>query len=161
MASGDQLEFWGANVNEAPLTGFATFDLRNGQPVLDFAANATRTAIFSGTLPAAYAGGGLTLDLLWMASAATAGNAVWGAALERRNTDADADSFAPQQTATGTANATSGVMTITSIAFSSGAAMDSIQPNDPYRLQIQRLPGNGSDTMLGDAELVSATLRET
>ena len=162
MASGDLLAFWGAQENEAPISGsgFVSFDRRNGQPVLRFGARAPRTAMFSRILPGGYAGGGLTLQLIWAASVATLGDVVWGGAIERRNADIDVDGFAGQQTATGTANATSGILTTTSITFGA-AAMDGLQPNEPFRLQLQRLAGVGADTMLGDAELVSAALIET
>lgn len=160
MASGDLLAFWSAQEHEEPISGSAIFARRNGQPVLRFGASATSTAIFSSILPAAYAGGGLTLRLIWAAAVATLGDVAWGGAVERRSTDVDVDSFAAQQTASGTTNATPGFLTTTSIAFA-GATMDGLTANDPLRVQIQRLAGGGADTMLGDAELVSATLIET
>ena len=161
MASGDLMVQWGALANEAPASGYATFDQRNGQPCLDHDAAATEGCVFSGILPGNYAGGGLTVYIVWAASTATSGNVVWGSAIERRNTDNDTDSFATQQTATGAANGTSGIFTTTSIAHSSGANMDSLAANEPFRVQVQRLGANGSDTMTGDAEVYSVYVRET
>jgi hypothetical protein len=161
MASGDYMLEWGPLANEPPATLYATSTVRNNHPTLEFDAAASWGAMFSGVLPASYGGGGLTVDLIWMAASATTGNVVWGAAIERLNTDQDADSFATQLTATGAANGTSGITTKTSIAFTSGAAMDSLVAGEEFRLQIQRIGANGSDTMAGNAQLTKVALRET
>lgn len=161
MASGDTLLIWNALGNEPPATGYATINVRNGHPVLEFDAATTEGGAFSGILPRTYQGGGLTVYLHWMGAAATSGNVVWGTAIERMNTDLDSDSFATQQTATGAANATSGIETVTSIAHSSGANMDGAAAGDAIRLQVQRLGGDAGDTMTGDAQLLLIEVKET
>lgn len=162
MASGNTLLTVGPLSNEPPSANYATLDLRNSHPCLDFDAATIEYANFSGILPAHYAGGGLTLKIHWSATSATSGNVVWNAAIEAiASLDIDADSFATAQTATGTANGTSGVETITTITFSSGANMDSLAAGGAFRLQVSRNATSGSDTMTGDAELLYMEILET
>ena len=162
MASGNTLCTFTALANNPPTAGYATLDFRNNVPVLDFDPAATETAIFTGTLPRHYAGGGITGTLTWMASTATSGNVIWETAFERGNTDLDADSFATAVTGAAAAtNATSGIVTNTAIAHTNGAQIDSLAIGEMFRLRVQRIGGSGSDTMAGDAELVVVELRET
>lgn len=162
MASGNTLYSWTALANEPPTSSGATLDFRNGQPVLDFDEASTETAIFSGVLPRHYAGGGVTITITWMASTATSGNVIWETAFERGTTDLDSDSFATavQGSAAG-ANGTSGIVTQTAIAHTNGAQMDSLAVGERFRLRLQRIGGNGSDTMSGDAEVLAVEIRET
>jgi hypothetical protein len=162
MASGNTLLIWTALNNEPPTASMATLDFRNSQPVLDFDAAATETAMFSGIMPAHYsAATGVTVRLIWMASTATSGNAVLEAAFERCITDADADSFAAANQATSAANATSGISTTVTIAHTNGAQMDGLVVGERFRLRVQRIGASGSDTMAGDLELVAVELQET
>lgn len=159
MATGDHLVTWSVLGNQPPATGYATFDTRNSVPVLDFDAAASEAAIFSAILPSNYGGGSLVVDIDWMASTATSGAVVWETAFERMNTDLDADSFATGLTATATTSGTSGILTRTSITHSS-AQIDGLQAGEPFRLRLQRLGANASDTMTGDAEAALVRLRE-
>lgn len=161
MASGDSLMSWDA-LGARPLgTAHASLDLRNGIPVLDFDDTVSESLFFSGVLPRHYVGGGLTVTLWWAASTATAGNVRWETAIERGNTDLDADSFATGQAATGAAPGTSGVPTSTSIAHTAGAQMDGLAVGEPFRLRVTRLASDGADTMTGDAELYAVEMYET
>lgn len=164
MASGDSLSKWGARACGLPSSNFATPDTRNSHDVLDFDAGTDESALFTGVLDPAYDGGGVTVYLTWMASSATSGNCVWGAAFERiaaNSHDLDSDSFATANTATGAADGTSGEVTVTTIAFTSGAQMDSVAAGELFRLKVYRDADNGSDTMTGDAELLFVEIRET
>jgi hypothetical protein len=164
MASGATLGIFLPQAGEAPASSFATLDTRNGIWVLDFDAAAAESAVFRGVLPASYGGGGLTIDLYWMATSATSGDVRWGAQIERdneNNHDLDADAFATQQLATGTANGTSGKLTKTTITVSAGANMDSLAAGEPFRLKVQRVAADGADTMTGDAELHTVHVKET
>ena len=161
MASGDFLLQWPARSGQPPVALYATIDFRNGRAVLDFDASVAEAMLFDGTLPPNYAGGGLTVMVTWTASTAIANGVTWGSSIERGNTDIDANSFATQQTANSTTNATSGIPTTTSITHSSGANMDSLAAGEPFWLQIQRVVADGGDTMAGDAELIFVVLRET
>ena len=99
-----------------------------------------------------------------MATSATSGDVVWGGSIERAQeggTDQDADSFAAEQTATSTANGTSGIKTKTTLTFTSGAVMDSLAAGEPFRLKIARKAADAADTMTGDAEWCEAHIKES
>jgi len=163
MASGDTLYQFFPSDNEPPSSSFATLDLRNAHPVLDFDAGADEAAVFTGLLPRTYAGGGLTVRLHWMATSAVAGDVKWNAQVERDDTgtDLDADSFAAAQTTTTTTGATSGAPNVTQITFTDGAQMDSLAVGEPFRLKITRDADDAADTMAGDAELLAVEIKET
>lgn len=165
MASNDTLFTAGALNNEPPASAFATLDLRNSIPVLDFDASTDEEAVFSGVMPKNYAGGGVTLKIHFMLSSATSGNVVWQAAFERvAGQDADSDGFASFQ-ASGqvAANGTSGIESIATITFTDGAQMDSVVAGDRFRLKIRRDADSttATDDATGDAELTAVHLYET
>lgn len=167
MATGQTMCVFGPNDNEPPNANFATLDTRNFHPCLDFDAATDEEAVFTGVLPANYAGGGLTVELWWGASTAISGSVRWQADIERMNSggpDLDADSFTGTfQSAGGTANGTSGILTSTTIAFTSGAQMDSLTAGEPFRLKIRRDADgtSGTDDATGDAELFAVLVKET
>jgi len=163
MASGDTLLTFTPLANQPPASTYATFDTRNGHVVLDFDASADEVAVFGDVLPRHYAGGGVTVTLVWMATTATSGNVVWSVAIERDDTatDLDTDSFATANTATAAAPATSGAPAYTTIAFTNGAQMDSLAVGEAFRLKVQRTGSSGSDTATGDAELLAVEIKET
>lgn len=166
MASGDTLMVFTPLAYEPPATNYATLDTRNAHPVLDFdAAAATEAAVWTGVLPNNYAGGGITIYLHWAASTATSGNVIWQSAFERignGSQDIDSDGFATAVTwAAAATSATSGNVTISNQAHTNGAQIDSVAVGESFRLKIERLGSNASDTMTGDAELVAVELRET
>src|SRR5215831_5569955 len=97
MASGNTLVTFVPGANEPPTSNYATADLRNNHPTLDFDAATDEAAVFTGVLPRHYAGGGITITLIWGATTATSGSCRWQTAIERMEaagTDLDADSFA-------------------------------------------------------------------
>lgn len=161
MATGNSLLFIPAGANMPKSTGNATPDVRNSVLVLDFDAASNESAWFPALMPRNYAGGGITCSILWMASTATSGNVKWEIALERNDTDLDADSFATGVTATGTANGTSGIATATDVALTSGAQMDSVAAGEQFRLRVTRMASDAADTMTGDAEIRGIEIRET
>jgi hypothetical protein len=90
----------------------------------------------------------------------------WQAAIERidaSSLDIDADSFASFQSAGGTAPGTSGMVIVVSVAFTSGAQMDSLAASEAYRLKIRRDADgtSGTDDITTDAELLRVVVRET
>ncbi len=164
MASGDTLLIFAAQHATPPASAYATLDSRNGHFVLDFDDGTDEAALFDAVLPAHYDGGGLTIDLHWAATTATSGDVVWTVAIERiaaNDLDIDADSFATAGSATGTANGTSGKLTVTSVALTDGSAIDSLAAGEACRIKVSRDADNGSDDLSGDAELLRVVVRET
>jgi hypothetical protein len=165
MASGDVLCVWTAQASIPSAANYATQDTRNVHPVLDYDATTAETAYFEDAIPANYAGGGLTIDVYWMATSATTGDVVFSGAVERMmsgGTDQDADSFAAEANSTAvTTNATSGILNKSTITHASGAAMDSVAAGEPFRYQLQREPADAGDTMTGDAEVSRVVVKET
>lgn len=100
MASGDTLAVVTPLHNEPPSAAFATLDLRNGHPVLDFDAAADASAVFSAILPRHYAGGGITVHLHVSGTGITTGDYIFDVAIERigdGQQDVDVDGFAAAQ----------------------------------------------------------------
>lgn len=148
---------------ESPTANFPTLDLRNAHPVLDFDAGTDEATHFTGILPTGYEGGGINVKLIWAATSATSGNVIWEVSIERieaGNMDIDADSFATAVTASAAADSTSGDTIHTTLAFSNGAAMDSMAAGEMFRLKVSRDANNGSDNMAGDAELLKVVITE-
>jgi hypothetical protein len=143
--------------NQPTATDFATLDTRNSIAVLDFDDAATESAVFVGILPeAADVSSGLIVSLRWMATTATSGDVRWSVSWEKSNTDLDSDSFDTATAATATANGTSGIVAVTNITCTT---IDSLAAGDLFRLRVQRVGGDGADTMTGDAELVAVEVR--
>ncbi len=166
MAASETLVVFTPLGYEPPATNYATLDTRNSHPVLDFdAAAATEAAVWTGVLPSNYSGGGITIYLHWAASTATSGNVIWQSSFEYisdGSNDIDSDSFATAITWSAAATSgTSGIVTVSSQAHTNGAQIDSIVTGASFRLKVERLGSNASDTMAGDAELVAVELRET
>lgn len=164
MASGNSLCAFTALDNQAPTSAFATLDVRNAHPVLDFDADTDENAVFGLVLPRHYAGGGLTVSLYWMASSATTGDVKWDVAIERHQADTDdldSDTFASAQTTTVTTVGTSGAVNVDTVAFTSGAQMDSLAAGESFRIKVTRDANAAGDTMSGDAEILRVEIRET
>jgi hypothetical protein len=126
--------------------------------VVDFDAAVDESAIFSGVIPEnANLASGLQISLAWMATSATSGNCRWGVQIERCTTDLDTDSFDTATEATGAANGTSGIATLTSITVT---AIDGLTAGDTFRIRVFRNADDATnDTMTGDAELIAVEVR--
>lgn len=163
MASGDTLLIFTPLHNEPPGSNFATIDLRNFHPVLDFDATTNEDAVFSAVMPRNYAGSGLTVYIHYAMSSAEADTIDWDAAFERigdQQQDLDVDGFAAVQSVDNTTvPATSGLVDIVNIAFTDGAEMDSIAVGEGFRIKVTRDAAN--DDAAGDAELVFVEIQET
>ncbi len=163
MATGNTLLTFFPQDNEPPLTNYATLDMRNSHPVLDFDTTTSEAALFTGVLPRNYAGGGITVYLHAALTSAITGTLGWLVAFERMSdatTDIDADSFAADNTVTATTvPGTSGIVLVLNVAVANGANMDSIAVGEAFRLRITRDVTN--DTAAGDAELIAVELKET
>ena len=163
MASGDTLAVFTPQHNQPPSSGFATLDIRNDHPVLDFDAAASEDAIFGGVLPRHYGGGGIKARVVWMASSATTLEARWEGSFERHQDDAfdlDADGFATEQIVEPTAPSASGEVSYDDITFTN-AQIDGLLVGESFRFRLRRNGGHANDDMAGDAELLRVELRET
>lgn len=144
--------------NQPPAAAFATLDTRNSIALLDFDDTTNENAIFLGVIPqGAILTSGLKIRLIWTATTATTGNCVWQTALEKMTSDIDTDSFDTAASATATTNAISGVPNYTEITLTT---IDSALAGDGFRIRITRNSASGSDTMVGDAELIAVEVRQ-
>lgn len=164
--TGDTLLVLLPSANEPPSSAYATPDLRNLHPVLDFDGSTDEEAVFSGVLPRHYAGGGLTVRVFAAFTSATTGSCRWQGAIERidaSSLDIDADSFTSFQSVGVSAPGTSGQVITGDIAFTSGANMDSLAAGEAFRLKIRRDADgtSGTDDIATDAELLAVEIRET
>ncbi len=163
MASGDTLLIFSPHDDEPPASNFATLDLRNGHPVLDFDDTANESAVFSGVMPRTYGGGGLTVYIHFSMTSATSGDVDWDVAFERigdQQQDLDSDGFAAVNSVDNTTvPGTSGLVDIVNVTFTDGADMDSIAVGEKFRIKITR--DAASDTATGDAELAAVEIKET
>jgi hypothetical protein len=148
---------------EPTASNFATLALRNLHPVLNFDTTTQESAIWTGILPRHYGGSGITVYVHWMAATATSGTIGWDVAFERMSdatTDLDSDSFASAQTITAaTVSGTSGIVSVTNVAITTGANIDSIDVGEAFRIRIRRDVAN--DTATGDAQILAVELKET
>lgn len=161
MATGDTMNIFTALNNVPPTTNFASLGFRNRHAVLEFDGATNESAVFEGILPNHYNGGGLTVYIHW-ACAGTSGDVDWDGQIERVNDafDLDADSFAAVQSVDNTAvPGNSGVLDVVSIAFTSGAQMDSLTAGEAYRLKITR--DAVSDTNTNNALITRVEVTET
>lgn len=163
MASGDTLLIFTPLQNEPPASNYATLDIRNQHPVLDFDASTNEDAVFRGVMPRNYGGGGLTVYIHYAMSSATSGDVDWDVAFERigdQQLDIDSDSFAAVNSVDNTTvPGTSGNVDVVSVTFTDGADMDSIAAGEAFRIKITR--DAASDTASGDAELIAVEIKET
>lgn len=163
MATGNTLCTFFPADNEAPSANYATADMRNGHPVLDFDTTTQESAVFTGILPRHYAGGGITVYVHYSMTSAITGTCGWDVAFERigdAQQDIDADGFATAKTVIAvTVPGTSGHVDIVNVAHTDGAEIDSIAVGEVFRLRIRRDVAN--DTAAGDAELSGVELKET
>ena len=164
MASGDTLLAFTPMNNEPPASNYATLDLRNYHPCLDFDAGTNESAVFRAVMPQNYAGTtGVTVYLHYAMSSAEADTVDWDVAFEEigdQQLDIDGDDFAAVNSVDNTTvPGTSGLVDVVSVAFTDGADMDSVAAGELFRLKVTR--DAASDDATGDAELFAVEIRET
>lgn len=162
MASGDTLWVCHPQAYEPPASNYATLNVRNQHPILEFDSATQETAIWTGIMPMYYAGGNIITRVTW-AAVPTTGTVGWDSTLERIDAgtlDIDADSFATAQTITAaTVPGTSGVTSTTTVTATAGSTgTDSIAAGEPFRLRVRR--DVATDTAAGDAQVLIVELRE-
>lgn len=164
MATGEFMFEAGPLAAIGPSTDYAVLDERAGGstppealPCADFDDTTAEYLDFEVSLPPNYDGGGLSLALEWAATTATSGAVVWRAAFRRIVADDDdiddSHTYDFNQASADTAPGTCGQESALSIAFTDGADMDSLGAGEKAILRVGRLPTDGGDTMVGDAEL--------
>ncbi len=147
-----------------PGSNYATLDTRNDTPVLDFDAAADEAALWVDVLPIRYGGGGVTVEIDYAMTSATANAVVWAVQWEKiaaETQDLDSDGFATAKTVTSTVSGTCGKVKRASITFSDGTQMDSVGAGHSFRLKVYRDADNAADDATGDAELVVVHIKET
>jgi hypothetical protein len=126
--------------------------------VLDYDAATKESAVFASVIPeGASLGSGVAISIFWMATSATSGACRWEVAIERGNTDLDADSFDTVQVGTTTTSGTSGIPNKTTITLTT---IDSVVAGDFFRLRVARDAADAADTMTGDAELLAVEVQQ-
>lgn len=163
MASGDTLLTFHPYNNEPPTSNYATLDLRNNHPVLDFALG--EIAIFSFVVPRSYGGSGITVYKHYSMETAVANDIRLDTTFERigdQQQDIDSDGF----DATGvngtdtTVPGTSGLVDIINNAHSDGDRIDNLAVGESGRLKITRTAVAGTDAS-GELELIAIEIKET
>ncbi len=149
-------------------TGIAGVLGRNNHPTLTFIDTAAapadnENAVFAAAIPKAYeSANSIQVQINWVATSAIAGDVKWDAAFEFDQEgvyNLAADSFAAARTTTDTTDGTSGVITRTTIDFTTAQA-DGVVAGSSFRLQIVRDANDGGDTMVGDAEVIGVNIIE-
>jgi hypothetical protein len=156
MAAGDPLFTFESHNNSPPSSSAATPDRRNGHDVLDFDAAADEEAYFGTVIPRHYSGGGITSNVVYMASVGTTGGVVWELSFERHDTgtDLDADSFGTAVSALSTTPGVSGAPDYLQILHST-SQIDSLAVGESFRAKLRRLGASDTtDTTSGDAEFM-------
>jgi len=160
---GNHLGHFDANDATFPATDPAAASSRNGHPVLNFDDGATEErVVFNDVMSRDYSAGNVIVDVDWVAKTAVVGGVTWGIEIERDapgGQDIDSDGFAAQQDGTSTTNATSGVVTRTTITLTQAQA-DSIAAGDAYRMRLERVTGDVGDDMVGDAQVLRVVVRQ-
>ena len=157
------LQNWDANDALFPAAAPAAAASRNEHALLAFDDTTDENVVFAGTIPEYMpASANVQLIIHWVAASATTGNVKWNAQVERlaaAGQDIDADGFAAAQTVTTGTNATSGIITKTTITFTNAQA-DAIAAGDALRVKVTRDADDAGDTMTGDAQVLRIVLEE-
>lgn len=161
VSGGVDLETFDVNDAIFPSSDPATANSRNGHPIITYDDTTAESVLFSSIMSDGYDGKDININIDWVAETATTGGVTWGVAFERNapgGNDIDSDSFDTQQTGTSTTNATSGVITRTTITLTQAEA-DGIESLDDYRLKLERVVSDGGDDMTGDAQVIRVGVR--
>jgi hypothetical protein len=134
-------------------------------PVLAFDSATVEYADFHSVLPAAYAGGGLTLTFAHGANTATGGVA-YEAAFRRIESDLDdldttAFTYDYNTVAIATLPSAVGEVIYSNLTFTNGADMDSLAAGEAFILRVRRATANATDTAAADSYIHRIIIKET
>ena len=143
--------------------GDATFNRshRNGHECLFFDHAFNREGIIEGVLPPEYAGGGLTVTVVWAAATATSGTTGFEFQIKRIGDDTDdldsAGSAAYNTTGSISPPAVSGELSYDDITFTHGADMDSLAAGEMFMGKIKA----PNDSFSGGTQIIRLIIAET
>lgn len=173
MASGNVLAQFSAQDGVPPATLYATLDSMVGTsapveaiPVLDFDDTTQEYIDFHGVLPGNYAGGGLTVQIIWSAAQAATSVVEWQAAFRAIPDDLeDLDTTVhtyDYNLVVATAASVVGEVAYDVITFTNGADMDSLAASEAFILRVTRnpIPSSGTD-VVGDGSIHHVIIKET
>ena len=151
-----------------PVSAFATFDMINDTPVLDFDDTANEVAQWPFMLPQHYGGSGIDVIVVQAAAAAT-GDLAYNGYFRSFTDDVDnllATAFnawsAAQANQAIDAPSVVGELTYDTIAFTDGAQIDSLAAGEKGIFMLERDAQDATnDDLSGDASVVLVELRET
>jgi hypothetical protein len=144
-----------------PASGYATLDIRNTHPVLDFPRVNYTAAYFRGVIPDNYDGEDIDVALYVAMTSATSGNIQFAVRMENLVAqDLDSNGFTATYPSTVTAvSGTSGVV-VESVITMAGANLDAVAAGNPFRIEVTRhTSSRANDTATGDAELLMVEMR--
>ncbi|QDP48629.1 MAG: hypothetical protein Unbinned97contig1000_14 [Prokaryotic dsDNA virus sp.] len=142
-----------------PATNYATRDIRNLTPVLDFDSSTSESIYFVGLMPQQYQGNGLSAYIYFTCDA-TSGDVDWDLGFDKYTTDLDIDSTHVLTTTSSdnnTVSSTSGKIITAEVKIGT-SALDGINAGDLFLLKLSR---DIADTASGDANFVALELRGT
>ena len=173
MATANSLLILGALASTPPATNFGTFNSVAGAdgtdveaiPTIAFDDTTDEFADFYVELPRLYGGNGLTFTIKWLSAAATSGVCIWQLAVRRVEDDGEdltsTDHAYAFNTVAATTASAAGELDCSDITFTDGSDMDSWAVGEVAILRFGRDANNGSDTLSGDALLLSMAMKET
>ena len=162
--AGELLHSWTVDQAVSPATGGARIEVRNEHRVAYFSDHTPQSLNFAGVLSRVYAGGGLTVNIVWTSRTAVIGDVVWDVAVESFTPDADdldVDTFAAANTVTDTIGSAAGEPMVAACTFTDGADMDSLAAGEYFRLSVTRDTEDEADTLVGDAQIIAVEVIQT
>lgn len=161
MASGDTLAIF-SSANAQPTSTTASYAVIGDLTCFAFDGASNEDLVFCDVMPQAYSGGGVTAYIYWTCDGTT-GAVDWDLSFDAivadTSTITGASYAAVNSADTNTVPGAASVLTVTSIAFTDGADMDSVQAGGMYRLKLTR--DAASDTNNSTAQAYFVELRET
>ncbi|MAK37875.1 MAG: hypothetical protein CMC15_17080 [Flavobacteriaceae bacterium] len=141
-----------------PSTNYATRDIRNLTPVLDFDSSTSESVYFVGLMPQQYQGNGITAYIYFTCDA-TSGDVDWDLCFDKYTSDLDIDNahvfFQTVSSDGNNVSSTSGQITTAQLDIAS-SKLDSIGAGDMFILKLSR---DIADTASGDANFIALELR--
>ncbi len=118
-------------------------------------------ARFQDKLPNTYGSRPFDVVIGWSSAVAGAGDVVWAASVDNMATGVTVNSLNFGTAVSGTFSSSGQDLLNTSIINMTSESMESLGPSDNYVINISRSAADGSDTLAGDARLVSLEVRES